>query len=141
MKTLLALSLLATTALAQAPTCTFTNFGRPCAGDLAGQLARSPNGPVVQLDVTNAAPGSLAVMVLGHASASPRPLPGSNCNLLVDPRATMLGRIDRSGATAFRFPLPVRAIPLNVDFQVVTLNVTRRGRSAGSTNGVNLVCR
>lgn len=139
MKTLIAAVLASTAALAQAPTCTFTDFGRPCGGDLAGQVVRTTNGAGVRLDVTGATPLSFAVLAAGQ-QARPIALPGSNCLLLVDPRITVLQQVDRTGATAFRFHLPPIA-PLNVDFQAVTIALSRSGRMAESTDGVTLNCR
>jgi hypothetical protein len=121
---------------ANAQTVTFTSFGRPCGGDLNGSQVRTATGTTVRFDVTNAAPNSVAVLVLGHQSR-PLPLPGSNCTLLVDPRATVLQQVDRTGAAAFRFQLPPIA-PLSIDFQAVTIALNRNGRTAESTNGVNL---
>jgi hypothetical protein len=129
--------LLATAAGAQ--TITFTAFGRPCGGDLDGSAVRAAGGAAVRFDVTNAAPNSVAVLVLGHVGR-PLPLPGSDCLLLVEPRATVLQQVDRTGTAAFRFHLPPIA-PLSIDFQAVTIALNRNGRTAESTNGVNLSTR
>ena len=118
--------LLAATTVAQ--NCTFTNFGRPCGGDLAGSLVR---GPAIRMAVTNAAPSSVAVLVVGQTAARPHPLPGSNCLLLVDPRITFAQPVGPRGNTEFLMRLPnVRA--LDVDFQVVTVASSRNGRTAES---------
>jgi len=118
----------------------FTAFGRPCGGDLAGAVVRTTTGVALRFDVTNAAPDSIAVLVLGQQAVNPFPLPGSNCLLLVQPRATLLQRVDANGATAFRFPLPPIS-PLSVDFQAVTIALNRNGRTAESTNGLTLNVR
>ena len=131
--------LLAATALAQTGIA-FTPFGRPCGCDLAGSAVRTATGPVLRFDVTNAAPSSIAVLVLGQLAGTPFPLPGTNCLLLVQPRATLLQQVDVNGAAAFRFPLPPIA-PLSVDFQAVTIALSRNGRTAESSNGVNLTVR
>lgn len=130
--------LLAGAAVAQThPTCTFTSFGRPCGGDLAGSIVR---GPAIQMDVTNAAPASVAILVAGHMAARPHPLPNSNCLLLVDPRLTLVTPVDRHGNASFHLRLP-HVTPLDVDFQAVTIALHRNGRTAESTNGVTLQCR
>jgi hypothetical protein len=118
----------------------FTPFGRPCGGDLAGSLVRTGTGPVVRFDVANAAPNSIAVMVIGQQLPVALPLPNSNCGLLVQPRATLLAQVDGNGAAAFRFPLPPIA-PISLDFQAVTIALNRNGRTAESTNGVTLNVR
>jgi hypothetical protein len=118
----------------------FTPFGRPCGGDFAGSLVRTGTGPVVRFDVANAAPNSIAVMVIGQQLPVALPLPNSNCGLLVQPRATLLAQVDGNGAAAFRFPLPPIA-PIALDFQVVTIALNRNGRTAESTNGVTLNVR
>lgn len=117
----------------------FTNFGRPCGGNLTGSAQTSRAGTVIHMDVTNAAAGAACVLVIGQQSR-PHLLPNSLCSLLVDPRATMVGTTDAQGAASFRLPLPATT-PLTVDFQAVTVGVTRRGRMADSTNGVKLQAR
>jgi hypothetical protein len=130
---LAALCLTAGTALAQA---TFTNFGRPCGGNLVGVTQPVRGGTEIVMSVSNAAPGAACVLVIGH-QMRPQPLPNSLCNLLVDPRVTMVGSIDAQGNATFRMPLPA-ITPLIVDFQAVTVGLTRRGRMADSTNGVRM---
>ena len=133
--------LFATALAAQGPVCTFTPFGRPCGGDLAGQQIRTPTGnAAVQFDVTNAAPGSAAILVLGQLLGTPVTLPGSNCSLLVNPRATSFVQVDRLGEASFALRLPVAARGLAIEVQVVTLALNRNGRTAESTNGIHLSC-
>jgi hypothetical protein len=133
---LVAAALLVSAAAAQ--TCTFTNFGRPCGGNLAGSQVR---GPALRFDVTNADPGSLAVLVAGQASRTGHTLPGSNCLLLVTPRHHVGPiRVDRAGSAAFLLRLPPIGA-FDIDFQVATLGTTRNGRVIETTNGVNVVCR
>lgn len=134
-----ALALATSVAFGQSPTCTFTSFGRPCGGDLAAQQLTSRTGTTVRFDVTNAAPGSIAVLAIGHA-ARPVALPGSNCSLLLDARATHFSQVDRLGQVSFRFPLPA-IVPLIADVQVITVGFDRNGRTAESTNGLHVVCR
>jgi hypothetical protein len=129
---------LATAASAQ--TCVFASFIRPCGADLAGQQVRSPAGSAVRFDVTNAAPNCFAVMVVGQEMARGIQLPGSNCLLVVQPRATLVQQVDAAGATSFRFHLPPIS-PIDLDFQVVTVALSRNGRTAESTNGVGMRCR
>ena len=133
-------ALLGTAATAQV-TCTFTNFGRPCGGDLAGSQITA-RLPAVQMDVTNAAPASVAILVLGGQQL-PRPiqLPGSNCTLLVHPRVTMFAPVSARGAATVQLRLPIIRLPLSLEFQAVTLALSRNGRTAESTNGVTMVAR
>lgn len=126
-------------AIGAAQTCGFPTFGRPCGGDLAGSQLRTAAGLGIQLDVTNAAPGSIAVLVIGQ-EMRPVQLPGSNCTLIVDPRATLVQQVGRRGHTTFQLRLPPIA-PLAVDFQVVTVALNRNGRTAESTNAVAMHCR
>jgi hypothetical protein len=118
----------------------FSSFARPCGGDLAGQQVRSTSGSTVRFDVTNAAPNSYAVLVVGQEMLRGLQLPGSTCLLLVQPRATAILQVDASGAAAFRFGLPPIS-PLDLDFQAVTVALNRNGRTAESTNGVSMRCR
>lgn len=136
---LVAAVLTATAVIAQAPTCTFTAFGRPCGGVLAGTQLTSPTTVGVRFDVTGAAPGAIAVLALGHRDRG-SVLPGSTCLLLIDPRATYFAQVDRAGAVSFRFPLPA-VTPFQVDAQVVTVGLSRNGRTAESTNALNVLCR
>lgn len=139
MRTVAALALALSSAVATAQTTTFTPFGRPCGGVLAASQVRTPAGPTVVFDVSAAAPGSVAVLAIGHAQR-PSPLPGSNCTLLVDPRALHFAQVDRVGQVSFRFPLPP-VVPLLADVQVVTVGFDRNGRTAESTNGINITVR
>jgi hypothetical protein len=136
---LLAATLLAAAATSQA-TCTFTNFGRPCGGDLAGSVVRGPAGAVVVMDVANATPNAFCFLTVGPLAATPITLPGSACLLLVQPRAYLFGQTDRAGSAGFRINLP-RITPLVVEFQAVTAEPTRGGRVVESTNGVQMACR
>lgn len=118
-----------------AQTCAFTNFGRPCGGALAGSQVR---GPGVQMDVSGATAGAYAFLVVGQQQR-PVALPGSHCPLLVHPRVVLHSRVDRAGDATFLMRLP--HMRLDIDFQCITVELTRAGRAAESTNGVNLVCR
>ena len=131
---LAALCLTASTAIAQV---SFTNFGRPCGGTLTGSLG--PRTGTIAMDVSNAAPGAACVLVIGPLMR-PQPLPNSLCDLLVDPRITLVGTIDAQGNASFRMPLP-GVTPLTVDFQAVIVGITRRGRMAESTNRVEMQSR
>jgi hypothetical protein len=134
---LAALCLTASTALAQV---TFTSLGRPCGGTLTGSVERTTNGPTILMDVSNAAPGAACVLVIGPALRVAQPLPNSLCDLLVDPRITLVGTVDAQGNTTFRMPLPT-VTPLTVDFQAVTVGITRRGRMADATNAERMQSR
>lgn len=133
-------SVLLLAAVAQAQTCVFTGFGRPCGGNLSGQQVTTRTATTVRLDGTALAPGAIAVLVLGQQAASPITLPGSNCLLLVQHNNSVVAQADRTGAVAFRFPIPAR-LPMSVDIQVVTIGFTRNGRIAESTNGLTVACR
>ncbi len=122
---------------AQSRTVTFTPFGVACGADLAASLVRAAAGATVRVDLTNAAPGSVAVLVAGQQVPNPTPLPNSNCGLLVQPRATFVAVVDAVGAAAFRFVLPPIS-PLSLDFQAVTIALLRNGRTAESSNGIHL---
>ncbi len=130
--------LTAVTAVAQTfPTCAFTSFTRPCGTDLAGSQIR---GPGLQWDVTNAAPGSVAILAIGQAMRQPLPLPGTNCLLVVDPRLLLVAPVDRGGNAEFVLRLPPIA-PLSIDFQAVTVALNRNGRTAESSNAIEMRCR
>jgi hypothetical protein len=131
-----ALCLTASTAFAQV---TFNNFWRPCGGNLNGIEQQTRTGTMILMNVTNAAPGAACVLVIGPQTR-PHLLPNSLCSLLVDPRATMVGTTDAQGAATFRMPLP-GVTPLDISFQAVTVGITRRGRMADSTNGVEMHSR
>lgn len=138
--TFLAVSaLLAATAAAQT-SVTFVDFGRPCGGDLSGALVRTPAGAAIQLNVTGAASNALAVLVIGSMATTPHALPGSNCLLLVEPRATHIDSTDARGNARFQLRLPP-IVPLVVDFQVATAELSRQGRVVESTDGVELRVR
>jgi len=140
MKTVAIAFALSLAAASSAQTCSFTLFGRPCGGDLAGQQVTTPTASGIRFDGSHLAPGAVAILVLGQQAAQGIQLPGSNCLLVVQPGNTVLGQADRTGACLFRFPIPAR-LPIAADFQVVTIGFTRNGRIAESTNGVHLVCR
>lgn len=124
----------------QPPTCTFTAFGPQCDGALAGSLATTPRGEAIQLDVTGATAGAMGVLVIGPLARTPQPLPGTNCELLLQPANSQLFWLDRNGDGQQLIPLP-RRMPIDINFQVVTVITTGSARVRGSTNGVNLVCR
>ncbi len=139
---LAAAAVLAVAAVAQTrPTYSFTSFGRPCGGDLAGSLNTTRAVPAIQMDVTNAAPSSFAILVAGHQAARPHSLPGSNCLLLVDPRITLVGSVDARGNATFLLSLPRIPTPWSIDFQAVTIALNRNGRTAESTDGVTVSAR
>lgn len=136
---LTALALIAASLPAQVA-CTFTNFGRPCGGVLQGtQITRLP---AVRLDLSRAAPGSFALLAMG-SQRLPRPvqIPGGNCFLLVQPRATALQQVDPRGLASWHLRLPNATPRTTIDFQAVTVQIGRNGISTGSSNGVEMTCR
>ncbi len=133
---LLATALLSCAAVT-AQTYTLTPFGPACAGTLQGQVVTLPNGHGLRLGATQLAPNAIAVLVLGHQSTVPSPLPGSNCTLLIDPRATQMALTGPRGRAAWQQRIPPM-LPISFDLQVVTLQPTPTGRLAESTNALNL---
>lgn len=133
------LSVLTLASFAVGQTCTFTSFGRPCGGQLAGTQVRTSAGSAVRLDVTGATPGAVAVLAIGHA-ARPVLLPGGICPLVVDARVLHFGDVDRAGQAMFRFPIPA-TLPVTADVQVITVSTNRAGRTAEATNGLRIVCQ
>ena len=91
------------------------------------------------IDVMGGVWGAIGILVIGDALRMPVPLPGSRCNLLVDPLVWTSIRIDDTGSGRARVALPDRR-PVDVDFQVVTLSLAVGIRLA-STNGLHLDCR
>ncbi|MBK8098588.1 MAG: hypothetical protein IPK26_15870 [Planctomycetes bacterium] len=140
MKLISTLGVLLLAATAAAQNYSFSNFGRPCGGDLAGQVVRTQRGAALQWDVTNADAGAVAILVVGHLAATPIALPGSGCLLLVDPRTTLFQQVDGRGHAQFLMALPP-VVPLQVQFQAVTVELSRMGRVAESTNGVEFRAR
>ncbi len=66
-------------------------------------------------------------------------------DMLVQIHAASVNPIDNMIPTGLfkavvKFQLPA-TLPLSIDLQVVTIGVTRNGRSAESTNGLNVVVR
>ncbi len=138
MRTLLLSALLASPIAAQ--TWTLSDFGRPCGGDLAGQVLATPRGVALRFAVSGAMPNAIAVLAVGHLAPAPIQLPGSQCLLLVDPRHTFLGTTDGQGQASFQMSLP-NVAPITLEFQAVVVELTRAGRLAESTDGVRLVGR
>ncbi|MBL8723745.1 MAG: hypothetical protein JNK49_06840 [Planctomycetes bacterium] len=138
MRSLLISALLAVPAVAQ--TWTLSDFGRPCGGDLSGQVVASPRGVGLRFAVTGATPNAVAVLALGQLAPTPIQLPGSQCLLLVDPRHTLFATTDAQGQAGFQLSLPNIA-PISIEFQAVVIELTRAGRLAESTDGVRLVGR
>lgn len=137
MKTLLASCLLSLTAVAQ--TYTVSNFGAACSGAIHGQVVQAPAGTGLRVGATGTRPNAHAVLVVGHQAPSPIQLPGSQCQLLVQPRFTMLGMTDANGVVRFSLRLPP-IVPITVDFQVVVIGLSpTQGRVAVSTDGLRLV--
>ena len=120
--------------------CTWTSFGPQCVGSLAGADAAHPRGIALTLDVRGATPSTHGFLVVGTQAASPSPLPGNLCNLLVDrQRSHFAGgfRTDANGDATLQLVVPARAF--TIDMQALSFD--RAQQAIGSTNGLNLVCR
>lgn len=134
---LLAVSLFAAAASAQ--TWTVTSRGPQCGGLLRGQVVQAPQGTGLRLGVGNAAPSALAVLAIGMPQTTPVALPGSNCELYVDPRASMLSMTDANGQASFALRLPASRVPVTFYLQAVVVEAVRPGRIASSTNVLQVV--
>lgn len=119
------------------PTVTFTPFGPSCDGTLSGQMVPTPRGNAVQLDVRGATAGSLAFLVVGAPLATPLNLPGSQCQLLVQPGFHGFTLLDANGDGSRVLGVPGRP-PITVDFQMLTLDLSGSTLALGTTNGLNL---
>ena len=120
------------------PTFTFTAFGASCAGTLAGQLATTPRGPSVQLDVTGGTPNALAFLLVGAPLQTPVNLPGGSCQILVENRLAGMTFLDANGDGTRMLGVPGRP-PVDVNFQFLTLDFSGTTLGLGSTNGLNLL--
>lgn len=138
MKSLTLAAALALCGSAPAETCRFVSFGSPCGGDLVGQHFRSPSALVFH--GLNLAPFAFAVLVAAPQARPGAQLPGSNCLLLVPPTFMSSAVTDAAGACSFVFTAPTR-LQFGVDLQIVTLGFFRNGRTAESTNGLDVRCR
>ena len=134
---LLALAAALFAASASAQVYSVSHFGRPCGGDLTGQLVATPQGVTMRLGVSGATPNAVAVLVLGVRAPGPVALPNSACLLLVDPRATMLSQTNGLGMASFAVPVP-GVLPIHLLFQVVVADFAAAGRTVTSTDGVLL---
>lgn len=123
---------------ASAQTCRFVSFGSPCGGDLVGQ--HLPSQSALVFHGLNLAPFAFAVLVAAPQAQPGAQLPGSNCLLLVPPTFMSSAVTDAAGACSFVFTAPTR-LPFGVDLQIVTLGFFRNGRTAESTNGLDIRCR
>lgn len=119
------------------PTVTFTPFGASCTGTLSGQVVAVPRGQAVQLNVASAPANALGLVMFGAVLTTPQNLPGSTCQLLVDRHPGGFLRIDAGGAGSQHVRLPGRP-PVDVNFQVVTLDFSTPTVAIGSTNGLNV---
>jgi len=126
-------------ASASAQTWTVTSRGPQCGGQLRGLVVQAPQGSGLRLGVSNATPSAIAILAIGMPQAAPVALPGSNCELYVDPRGTMLGMTDAQGQASFAMRLPASRVPLTFYLQAVVVEATRPGRIATSTNVLQVV--
>ena len=133
--TLFAALSLAATITAQ--TYTLTDLGTQCGGDLLGQVITAPVGVVLRLGVTGAAPGALALLVIGSPQPAPVQLPGSQCLLLVERRVVLYEVTTLTGSARFAFRVPP-VLPITFDCQAVILDRTPTGPVATSTDVVRL---
>jgi hypothetical protein len=121
--------------------CTWTPTSRPCGATLAGSDNTTGRLLALTLDVSGASAQGLGLLIVGGPAATPVPLPGSTCSLVLDLGAAQ-GLFpfitDAQGDASLTFRVPPR--PLTTDFQAVVLGVGR-GATLGATNGLNLVCR
>jgi hypothetical protein len=141
MKTLTVLFVLFLSAFTSAQTCVFTNYGRSCGATLSGQQVRSGSTAVAaEITMSNAAPLSLAILVMGQR-ARPVALPASSCDLLVAPRTTLSAPVSLRGAASWILRIPVRVLPLVLDLQAVTIDLSRSTLAIAASNGLNLACR
>jgi len=138
MRTILLPTLLAAAIPAQ--TWSVQDFGRQCGGDLAAAVQATRRGVDMRFAITGAAPDAVAILVIGHRAPAPVTLPGSNCELLVDPRHTLFSTTDAQGQASFTLSLPNIA-PVAIDFQGVVATFGRTGRMAESTDGVRVLSR
>lgn len=120
------------------PTVTFTAHGPSCDGTLAGQLVSTPRGQAVQLDVTGATANAFALLLFGAPLTTPINLPGSQCQLLVETRFAGMSRLDANGDGHRLLGVPGRP-PIDLDFQMLTLDFSGATLALGSTNGLNLL--
>lgn len=134
-KFLTAVALFSTAAIAQ--TYTLTSFGAGCGGTMQGQVVTLPVGHGLRLGLLSNTPNAIAVLVLGHQAATPQPLPGGNCLLLVDPRATQITFTDAQGRAHWNQRIPP-VLPITFDMQAATLTLTPTGRVAATSNGLRL---
>jgi hypothetical protein len=134
-KLVAAVALLSTVAVAQ--TYTLTSFGTSCGGTLQGQVVSLPAGHGLRLGLLSNTPNAIAVLVFGHQATTPQPLPGGNCLLLVDPRATQLTFTDAQGRAHWNQRIPP-VLPITFDIQAATLTLSPTGRVAATSNGLRL---
>jgi len=127
--------LLAATAAAQ--TYTVTPHGTRCGGGLQAQVVTTTQGSALRIGVRRAQPNAVTVLVLGSLSPVPQPLPGSQCELIVDPRHTQFSMTDGRGRASFTMRLP-NSVPFTFHMQAATIDMTRRGRSIESTNALQI---
>jgi hypothetical protein len=121
------------------PTITFTAFGPSCTGTLSGQTVTTPRGPGIELDVAGGPANGFGVLLAAGAPlTTPMPIPNSQCTLLIA-RHMPVGflRLDATGAGSDRTRLPNR-LPLDVYFQVVTVDHSSTTPAIGSTNGLHV---
>lgn len=128
---------LALAAPAAAQTYQLTEVGPTCGADLRGQVVSSPAGSGVRLGLRSVVDNGLAVLAIGSRRPTPVQLPGGQCDLYVDPRATQLQRTGPRGHARFAFRIPP-VVPIRIAFQAVVLDVRPTGLRAASSDVIIL---
>jgi hypothetical protein len=128
---------LSLTAALTAQTYTLTDIGTQCGGDLHGQVVTLTSGVGLRLGVTGAQPHAFALQVIGGTQTTPIQLPGSQCQLIVDPRVMQTEVTSPTGTAAFHFRVPP-VLPITFDCQAVIIGFSTTGLVATSTDGVRL---
>ena len=121
--------------------CSFSAFGPECAGKLSGRAAAGPNYTRVGIDLTGAPANARAGLFIGSALQQPLQLPGSRCALLVSRRVILGGQTDANGDMSWQLRVPATASGIGVDFQALTLSISRTGVRFGSSNGLRMQSR
>lgn len=120
------------------PTVSFTAFGPSCDGTLSGQMITTPRGNAVQLDIAGATANAFGFLMFGAQLTAPVALPGSQCQLLVENRFGGFSVLDANGDGHRVLGVPGRP-PVDINFQVLTLDFSGPTLALGSTNGLNLL--
>lgn len=99
-------------------------------------ILATPLGQVLRLAVSGAQADAIALLAIGFPQP-PVALPGSQCNLFVDPRLTDWTVTNGSGNASFVLRLPP-AVPLTFYLQGVTATFPAAGRVVTSTDVIEV---